>query len=562
MTTRSDESRASRIPVALAAADTALARQAGDDVDDTVMAESSAPSQPSTPQPSTPQPSTPQPAPAADATAVLGVLIIGAGFSGIGMAIRLRQQGRRDFAIFDKESGIGGTWWVNRYPGCACDIPSHLYSFSFEPNAEWSQRFSGQPEIRDYLAACARKHDLHRHLRLNTEIVSLRWIEDAALWEATAADGSVSRARVVVAGTGALSLPDDRPDIRGLERFAGRLFHSQQWDESYALAGKRVGVIGTGASAIQFVPQIQPQVERLTVFQRNPPWILPKPDRRFATAEKTLLRRLPGWRALSRLGLYLAAEARVLGFVFDPRLMLVHRWLAASLLRRQVTDPQLRRQLMPQYGIGCKRILMSNDYYPAIAANNVTLTTERIVEIDAEGVRTADGAHHMLDALILSTGFKASAPFPRGLIFGIGGRDLIEVWRDGPQAYKGTTVSGFPNLFLLMGPNTGLGHNSMIYMIESQIAYVMDTLRTMDERGLEQVEVRADAQERFNQGLDQRLRRSVWQVGRCTSWYRHPVSGRNVVIWPGFTWRFRQLTRHFDPDAYHLSSADAQNAEP
>ena len=489
----------------------------------------------------------------AAATPLLGVLIIGAGFSGIGTAIRLRQQGRRDFAICDKADGIGGTWWVNRYPGCACDIPSHLYSFSFEPNTGWTRRFSGQPEIRDYLIDCARKHDLHRHLRLNTEIVSLRWIEDAALWEATTADGSVLRARVVVAGTGALSLPDDRPDIPGLQDFAGRIFHSQQWDEDYALAGKRVGVIGTGASAIQFVPHIQPQVERLTVFQRSAPWILPKPDRQFAAVEKSLLRRLPGWRALSRLGLYLAAEARVLGFVFDPRLMMLHRWMAANHLRRQVADPQLRDKLLPRFRIGCKRILMSNDYYPAIAADNVALTTERIVAIDRDGVRTADGAHHRLDALILSTGFKASAPFPRGLIFGIGGRDLIEVWRDGPQAYKGTTVSGFPNLFLLMGPNTGLGHNSMIYMIESQIAYVMDALRTMDARGLAQVEVRADVQERFNDVLHRRLRRSVWQTGGCTSWYRHPVSGRNVVLWPGFTWAFRQQTRRFDADAYHLS---------
>ncbi len=493
------------------------------------------------------------PAVAADAIPLLGVLIIGAGFSGIGMAIRLRQQGRRDFTICDKASGVGGTWWVNRYPGCACDVPSHLYSFSFEPNTGWTRRFSGQPEIRDYLIDCAHKHDLHRHLRLNSEIVSLRWREDAALWEATIADGSMLQARVVVAGTGALSLPDDRPDIPGLDTFAGRVFHSQQWDQSYALAGKRVGVIGTGASAIQFVPQIQPQVERLTVFQRSATWILPKPDRPFAALEKSLLRRLPGWRALSRLGLYLAAEARVLGFVFDPRLMLLHRWLAAKHLRRQVADPQLRDRLMPQHKIGCKRILLSNDYYPAIAAENVSLTTERIVAIDRDGVRTADGAHHRLDALILSTGFKASAPFPRGLIFGIGGRDLIEVWRDGPQAYKGTTVSGFPNLFLLMGPNTGLGHNSMIYMIESQIAYVMDALRTMDARGLAQVEVRAEVQERFNEGLHRRLKRSVWQTGGCTSWYRHPASGRNVVLWPGFTWAFRQQTRRFDADAYHLS---------
>jgi cation diffusion facilitator CzcD-associated flavoprotein CzcO len=490
---------------------------------------------------------------AAGAETTLGVLILGAGFSGIGMAIGLRKAGRRDFAICDKAAGVGGTWWVNRYPGCACDVPSHLYSFSFEPNPGWSHRFSGQPEIRDYLADCARRHDLHPHLHLNTEIVSLRWREDTTLWEATTAQGRVLRARVVVAGTGALSMPDDRPDIPGLEHFAGHVFHSQQWDERDALRGKRVGVIGTGASAIQFVPHIQPQTEHLTVFQRSAPWILPKPDRRFAALEKALLRHVPGWRALARLTLYLTAEARVLGFVFDPRLMLLHRWWASSLLRRQVADPALRRKLAPQYAMGCKRILMSNDYYPAIAAGNVTLATERIVEIDRDGVRTADGAHHRLDTLILGTGFKASAPFPRGLIVGIGGRDLTDAWRDGPQAYKGTTVNGFPNLFLLMGPNTGLGHSSVVYMIESQIAYVLDALRTMDARGHQRIEVRADAQERFNTHLQQRLHRTVWQHGGCTSWYRHPVSGRNVALWPDFTWRFRRQTRHFDPDAYHLS---------
>jgi cation diffusion facilitator CzcD-associated flavoprotein CzcO len=488
---------------------------------------------------------------AADTT--LGVLIIGAGFSGIGMAIRLRQQGRRDFMICDKASGIGGTWWVNRYPGCACDVPSHLYSFSFEPKADWSRRFSAQPQIRDYLIACTRKHDLCPHLRLNTDIISLRWIEDIAQWEATTADGSILRARVVVAGTGALSKPDDRPDIAGIERFAGHVFHSQQWDEAYVLTGKRVGVIGTGASAIQFVPRIQPLVERLTVFQRNPPWILPKFDRPFPALEKAFIRYLPGWRLLSRLSLYLTAEARVPAFAFAPGLMWLPRKIAMAWLRWQIRDPELRRRLTPAYDIGCKRILLSNDYHPAIAADNAALVTERIVEIDHDGVLTADGMHHRLDALILGTGFKATAPFPHGWVIGAQGRDLMDVWRDGPQAYKGTTAHGFPNLFLMTGPNTGLGHSSMVYMIESQITYIIDALRTMDTHGLERIEVRAEAERGYNEHLQQRLHRSVWQTGGCSSWYRHPTSGRNVALWPGFTWTFRRQTRHFDPDAYHLT---------
>jgi cation diffusion facilitator CzcD-associated flavoprotein CzcO len=492
---------------------------------------------------------------------VLGALIIGAGFSGIGMAIRLRQQGLHDFVICDKASGVGGTWWVNRYPGAACDVPSHLYSFSFAPKTDWSHRFSGQREICEYLTDCARNHDLYRYLRLNTEIVSLRWIEDAAIWEAKADNGSIFRARIVVIGTGALSQPDDRPAIPGLERFGGRMFHSQQWNERDDFSQQRIGVIGTGASAVQFVPHLQRQAARLTVFQRHPPWILPKPDRRFGDLEKTLLRELPGWRALSRFALYLHAEARVLGLVFEPRLTLLHRWMARSLLRRQVVDPALRRKLTPNYSMGCKRILLSNDYYPAIAASNVDLVTESIMEVDRDGVRTADGTLHRLDTLILGTGFKASTPFPPGMIIGADGRDLMDAWGDGPQAYKGTTVSGFPNLFVLMGPNTGLGHSSVVYMIESQIEYVIDALRIMHNNGVKRIEVRAEAQQRYNQWLQARLHRSVWQSGHCTSWYRHPVSGRNIVLWPGFTWAFRRRTRRFDVDAYQLLNKRQQDAE-
>lgn len=487
---------------------------------------------------------------------LLGVLIVGAGFSGIGMAIRLRQEGRRDFVVCDKAAGVGGTWWANRYPGAACDVPSHLYSFSFAPKSDWSHRFSGQPEIRDYLIDCAHRHGLQPHLRLNTEIVRLKWLEERLHWEATTADGALLRARTVVMATGALSRPDEQPDIPGLSRFGGRMFHSQRWDERERFDGQRVGVIGTGASAVQFVPHLQRQAQQLTIFQRHPPWILPKPDRRFAGFEKSLLRWLPGWRLLARLALYLTAEARVLGFAFEPRLMLFHRMLALWWLRRQVADPAVRRVLTPDYKIGCKRILLSNDYYPAVAAENVRLVDASIVEIDRDGVRTADGAHHRLDTLGLGTGFKASAPFPQGLIFGAEGRDLMDVWRDGPQAYKGTTVSGFPNLFMLMGPNTGLGHSSMIYMIESQIAYAMDALRTMHAEGLRRIEVRPDRQDAYNDRLQTRMRRSVWHIGGCSSWYRHPVSGRNVVVWPGFTWAFRRQTRRFDRNAYHLSASD------
>lgn len=483
---------------------------------------------------------------------VYRVLIIGAGFSGIGMAVRLRQRGECDFVVYEKEAGVGGTWWVNQYPGCACDIPSHLYSFSFEPNPDWSRRFSPQPEIRDYLARCAERYELMPHIHFNREVASLRWLTDRALWQVTDGTGGVIFARVVVAGTGALSTPD-YPDIAGLQRFRGHIFHSQHWDHDYDLAGKRIGVIGTGASAIQFVPEIQPAAGTLTVFQRTPPWIIPKPDRGFSNLERGLLRRFPRLQKLVRSLTYATHETRALGFAFNPKLMAFHRFLALNLLRRQVRDPELRRRLTPRYAIGCKRILISNNYYPAITQANVRLVTSGIREIKENAVITEDGQSHALDLLILGTGFKASTPFPRGMIFGVAGRDILDAWSQGPEAYKGTTVAGFPNLFLLMGPNTGLGHNSIVYMIESQITYILGALDALETRGASSLDIRPQVQEQFNVGLRERMQGAVWTVGNCRSWYRHAETGRNVVIWPGFSWTFRRATRRFDAEAYRLT---------
>ncbi|XQE68665.1 flavin-containing monooxygenase [Pseudomonas sp. P3C3] len=483
---------------------------------------------------------------------VYRVLIIGAGFSGIGMAVRLRQRGECDFVVYEKEAGVGGTWWVNQYPGCACDIPSHLYSFSFAPNPDWSRRFSPQPEIRDYLARCAERYELMPHIRFNREVTSLRWLADRALWQVTDGEGRVVFARTVVAGTGALSTPD-YPDIAGLQRFRGRIFHSQHWDHDYDLTGKRIGVIGTGASAIQFVPEIQPVAGALTVFQRTPPWIIPKPDRGFSHLERGLLRRFPRLQKLVRSLTYAIHETRALGFAFNPKLMAFHRFLALNLLRRQVRDRELRRRLTPRYAIGCKRILISNNYYPAITQANVRLVTSGIREITEDAVITEDGQSHALDLLILGTGFKASAPFPRGMIFGVADRDILDAWSQGPEAYKGTTVAGFPNLFLLMGPNTGLGHNSIVYMIESQITYILGALDTLEASGASSLDIRPQVQEQFNVGLRERMQGAVWTVGNCRSWYRHAETGRNVVIWPGFSWTFRRATRRFDAESYRLT---------
>ncbi len=477
------------------------------------------------------------------------VAILGAGFSGLGMGINLKRSGESDFIVFDKEAGVGGTWWVNDYPGCACDVESHLYSFSFELNPEWSRLYARQQEIQRYLEACVEKYGLAPHLRLETEITSMAWEEAERRWRLTDAHGNQTTADVVVSGIGGLSAPY-YPDIPGLASFQGRRFHSQQWDHDYPLEGKRVAVIGTGASAIQFVPQIQRKVERLDLYQRTPPWIVPKPDRRISEREQERFRRYPLVQKALRAGIYCMLEGRVFGFALHPKLMEYPKRVALRHLERQVPDPEMRRKLTPDYSFGCKRVLISNDFYPALSKPNVHLLTDGIREIRPHGVVDGNGVEREVDAIILGTGFRAADPIPAGMVKGRGGEDLAERWRDGPEAYKGTTVAGFPNLFLLMGPNTGLGHSSVVYMIESQIRYVMDALNKMRRHGLRTVEVRPKAQQAFNARVQGRLGGTVWNAGGCRSWYLHPVSGRNVTLWPGFTWQFRRRTRRFDLRAY------------
>ncbi|HEJ2127872.1 TPA: NAD(P)/FAD-dependent oxidoreductase [Pseudomonas aeruginosa] len=481
------------------------------------------------------------------------VAIIGTGFSGLGMAIRLRQEGEDDFLIFEKDAGVGGTWRVNNYPGCACDVQSHVYSFSFEANPEWTRMFARQPEIRAYLEKCWEKYRLQEKTLLNTEIGKLAWDERQSLWHLHDAQGNHYTANAVVSGMGGLSTPA-YPRLDGLENFQGKVFHSQQWDHDYDLKGKRVAVIGTGASAIQFVPEIQPLVATLDLYQRTPPWILPKPDRAISETERRRFRRFPLVQKLWRGGLYSLLEGRVLGFTFAPQVMKLVQRLAIRHIHKQIKDPELRRKVTPDYTIGCKRILMSHNYYPALAAANSTVITEGIRAVTANGIVDGNGREREVDAIIFGTGFTANDPIPRGVVFGRDGRDLLDSWTKGPEAYKGTTTAGFPNLFFLMGPNTGLGHNSMVYMIESQIAYVLDALKLMKRRELLSLEVKAPVQERYNEYLQRKLDRSVWSVGGCKSWYLHPVSGRNCTLWPGFTWRFRALTRQFDASAYHLTT--------
>lgn len=484
------------------------------------------------------------------------IAILGSGFSGLGMAIRLRQQGEQDFLLFEKEAGVGGTWRVNNYPGCGCDVQSHLYSFSFEPNPNWTRMFAKQPEIRAYLEGCWEKYRLQDKTRLGTEVVEIRWDEQAELWHLLDRAGNRYSAQFVVSGMGALSTPSI-PALKGLENFSGEVFHSQQWNHDYDLSGKRVAVIGTGASAIQFVPQIQKQVEHLDLYQRTAPWIMPKPDRAIRDNERSRFKRFPLAQKLWRGALYSILESRVIAFAFAPRLLRMAQGIAKLYIKKQIKDPELRAKVTPDYTMGCKRVLISNDYYPALTQANVDVITDGIAEILPHGVRTSDGQERAVDAIIFGTGFTPSDPLPRGTVFGRGGVDLLDTWPEGPEAYKGTMTAGFPNLFFLMGPNTGLGHNSMVYMIESQITYVLGALRQIDDGRLQSLEPKREAQDAFNRKIQGTLGATVWNAGGCMSWYLHPISGRNCTVWPGFTWRYRMLTRHFDPHAYHFSRKQA-----
>lgn len=479
------------------------------------------------------------------------VAIIGAGFSGLGMAIKLKQQRENDFILFEKEKEVGGTWYVNHYPGCACDVPSHLYSYSFAPNPEWSRMFAPQNEIKNYLKNCADNYDLNSHIKLETPISTFTWNEKNNYWQLKADNGSAYTADILVMGAGGLSTPA-YPDIEGIDSFKGKVFHSQQWDHDYDLTNKKVAVIGTGASAIQFVPEIQKQVGHLDLYQRTPPWIMSKPDRAMRLSERALFKRLPAVQKALRNSIYWTYEARVLAFSINPKLMNAVKYLALKHIRSSIKDRELRKKVTPDYTIGCKRILMSDEYYPALAQNNVSVLTEGIQKIKSNSIVLTSGEERAVDAIIYGTGFKAADPIPEGVIFGKEGTDITATWPDGPEAYKGTCVTGFPNLFFLMGPNTGLGHNSMVYMIESQIQYVLDALKQMKNNNIVSVDVNKTFQSEFNKSMQDKLSSTVWNEGGCQSWYLHPKSGKNVTLWPDFTWRFRALTKHFDVSAYTL----------
>ena len=468
------------------------------------------------------------------------VAIVGSGFSGLAMAIQCKQRGVASFAVLEKADRVGGTWRENTYPGAACDIPSHLYSFSFEPNPNWSRSFSAQPEILDYLERCADKYAVRPHIHFHAEVTAARW--DGRAWTLTCRDGRSVRARCLVLGNGALHVPGF-PDIPGLADFRGPSFHSARWDHAVDLHGKRIAVIGTGASAVQFVPRIAPIVDKLHLFQRTPPWVVPKPDHPIGPAAHALYSRVPGLQRLVRAGLYWQHELRFLAFN-NPRLMAVAEPLARRHLHQSVQDPALRAALTPRYRMGCKRILPSNDFYAAVTRANVELVTDPIERVEPTGVRTRDGQLREVDALVLGTGFRVNEYLSAIEVVGEHGRELSATWQQAPRTYLGITVAGFPNLFLLMGPNTGLGHNSMIFMIEAQARYAMQAVQAIRDNNLTALAVRPAVQDAFVESLATRYAGTVWASG-CRSWYQSP-DGRNAALWPGFTVDYWLRTRTLD----------------
>ncbi|MBZ5737605.1 flavin-containing monooxygenase [Nocardioides mangrovi] len=485
-------------------------------------------------------------------------LIVGAGFAGLCAAIKLQEDGERDFLVVEKGSDVGGTWRDNTYPGAACDVPSQLYSYSFAPNPEWSSSYSPPPEIQAYIRGVAERSGTLDRFVFDTTFDGGDWDDVEARWRVQVTGPAGTRtvlARTLTLGAGALSEPR-LPAIEGIETFQGHLFHSSRWDHSVDLTGKRVAVVGTGASAIQIVPEMQRVAGHLDVYQRTAPWIIPRNDRVYGGLERRLLRRVPALGRLYRTGIYWAHEGYVPAFTIEPKMAAPARAAALANIRKGISDPALRAQVTPHFEIGCKRILRSNTYYPALAADNTELVTDRIAKVTGDAVVTVDGVERPVDVLVVATGFWTTELPIAEHVRDAAGRTLADVWqRDGMAAYKGTTVPGFPNLFMLTGPNTGQGHTSMVFIIEAQVAYLRDAIRTMRERGWAAVEPRQGAFQRWNANLQRRMKRTVWTRGGCDSWYLDE-HGRNTTLWPKSTVTFRRDLARFDADAYDVRRTD------
>ena len=486
------------------------------------------------------------------------IAIIGAGFGGLAMAIRLLESNIQDFIILEKASEIGGTWRENQYPGAACDVQSHLYSLSFSPKTDWSKRYAEAPEIYQYMQTLTTQHQLQSYIRFNTEVSSARYLENKCIWELKLNQTEILTAQFVIFASGPLHVPQI-PYIAGIEKFTGKVFHSSQWDHNYDLNNKNVASIGTGGSAIQYIPEIAEKVKQLYVLQRTAAWVIPRDERRYLPIEKRLFDRFDWFRKIHRARLYWTNESRVVP-IMKPQVMKYAQKLAEAYIRHQVKDSATAEKLVPNYIMGCKRILVSNKYYPSFNRKNVELITDDILELTEDSIITQDGKKRAIDCLIYGTGFVTD---PRIYLksfscTGLNHIELTEAWKNGAESYYGISTKGFPNLFQLLGPNTVLGHNSVIFMIESQVNYILQLIEMTQKTQSQAIVVKADTQDQFNQHLQSQFTNTIWQSG-CVSWYQQE-DGKNFSLWPTYTWKYWLKTRKVNPADYRFlnSKQDSQ----
>lgn len=483
----------------------------------------------------------------------MNVAIVGAGFSGIAAAHHLAAAGH-EYTIYEQADDVGGVWEANTYPGAACDVPSYLYSYSWAQRRDWSRPCSPQSEIQDYLREVAAREGILKRIRFGVEIAEVRWDAEALGWTLTTADGAEHRADALILACGQLSRPA-YPDISGAEDFAGHAFHSARWDHDHDLTGRRVAVIGTGASAIQFVPPVAAQAAQVDVYQRTPPYLLPRRNPRYPRAVAAAIRRVPGLQRLRRSGMWAVMETFILAYnKVRPLKALIRLWSVAFMALQLRGDRELRRKVWPDHEFGCKRILFSSAYLPALKRPNVEVITDRVARVTATGVVTADGHERAVDTIIYGTGFRADAPVEPLEVVGAAGRILAEAWAGGPRAHLGITVSGFPNLFLMYGPNTNLGVGSIVAMIEAQAKYVVSALALVADRGAA-LDVRPAVQGAYDDGVQERLRDSVYT--QCQSWYRQGGDGRVTGNWPGFMAEYVRSVARADPADFERVPARA-----
>ena len=491
------------------------------------------------------------------------VAIIGAGFSGLGAAIKLKMQGSKSFVIFERAKEVGGTWRENTYPGCACDIPSFLYSYSFEPNPNWSSTFSPQEEILDYLKYCVNKYDLDPHINYNTAITKLKFNEDKGNWSIWDNDGNETIARVVISAVGPFNAALI-PNIKGKDTFQGESFHSLYWNHDYDLKGKKVAVIGTGASAIQFVPEIADQVQQMHIFQRTAPFIMPRENEVHTSKSKARFTKYPSYQKFWREVIYWFLELRGRSNFSKNWMRKLRTKECLEHLKNSISDTDLRKKLTPDYELGCKRVLVSSDYYPALEKSNVELIHEGVQEIVPNGIKRKSGEIIELDAIIYGTGFHAASFKDVPEVIGRNQKNLFDDWNtNGGECYLGTAVSGLPNLFFVVGPNTGLGHNSIIHMMESQYNYIFDYLKNLRKTPDTNTfyDLKLDVQQKYNEDIQEKLIDMVWNEGGCSSYYLKDGNGKNTSIWPGSTMSFRKATKQVNIKNYNIITPKVSELE-